>query len=196
MTASIAPSLISTDPDWASRKKTSPVAPVALSASSATSTVASLVRRSLMSQRSSAGGSCPGVGGARSPHPPRLPRRSLRSRRVAGPRGTRGSRTTRSPVPPRVGSGCSSCWSSLGLAHELDSVVSALVAHRLVDVENRLVLEVVVGAHLVNAECNCLHHGFEFEATCDSASATGARDTGPIGRDHAALRWVRKDRDT
>src|SRR5205814_3883453 len=119
----------------------------------------------------SPGAPSPGV--ARSPHPPRLPRRSLRSLRAAGPRGTRGSRTTRSPVPPRVGSGCSSCWSSLGLAHELDSIVSALVAHRLVDVKNRLVLEVVVGTHLVNAERNCLHHGFEFEATCDSAPATG-----------------------
>src|SRR6266568_495047 len=100
MTDSTAPSLISTDPDWASRRNTSPVAPVALSASSARSTVASLVRRSLIWQRPRAGGSCPGVGGARSPHPPHLSRRSLRSLREAGPRGTRGSRTPRSPVPP------------------------------------------------------------------------------------------------
>src|SRR5438874_928658 len=100
MTASTAPSLISTDPDWASRKKTSPVAPVALSASRAASTVASLVSRSLIWTCSGAGGSCPRFGGALSPHPPHLPRRSLRSRRVAGPRGTRGSRTPRSPVPP------------------------------------------------------------------------------------------------
>src|SRR5881628_321351 len=109
ITDSMAPSLISTDPDWASRKKTSPVAPVALRASRATSTVASFVSLSLMSTGSGAGGACPQgqgpltaerFGGARSPPPPRLARRSLRSLRAAGPRGTRGSRTPRSPVPP------------------------------------------------------------------------------------------------
>src|SRR5207253_2596552 len=53
MALSIAPSLISTDPDCASRRKTSPVAtPSERSASSAVSTVASFVSRSLISAQS------------------------------------------------------------------------------------------------------------------------------------------------
>src|SRR6267143_2786045 len=80
MTASIAPSLISTDPDWASRRNTSPVAPVALSASRAASTVASLVRRSLMRRPRLAGGT--GERGVREPRVPRGPAtRSERSER-------------------------------------------------------------------------------------------------------------------
>src|SRR6266550_1369380 len=53
MALSIVPSLISTDPDCASRRKTSPVAtPSERSASSAVSTVASFVSRSLISAQS------------------------------------------------------------------------------------------------------------------------------------------------
>src|SRR2546430_16031389 len=49
ITLSIAPSLISTDPDWASRRNTSPSGiPTSRSACSAVSTIASLVSRSLM----------------------------------------------------------------------------------------------------------------------------------------------------
>src|SRR5439155_17808633 len=92
MTASIAPSLISTDPDWASRKKTSPVAPVALSASSATSTVTSLVSRSLIRRRRLAGG--PGERGVREP---RVPRRPATRRERSERRGRRGGCGERAP---------------------------------------------------------------------------------------------------
>src|SRR5438477_765820 len=107
MTASMAPSLISTDPDWASRKKTSPVAPVALSASRAASTVASLVSRSLIRRRRLAGGT--GEWGVREPRVPRGPAsRSERSER----RGRWGGCGERAPPnrgqdPPATGSGVS-----------------------------------------------------------------------------------------
>src|SRR2546421_2551205 len=83
ITASTAPSLISTDPDWASRRKTSPVAPLALSALRAASTVASLVSRSLIWWTRLAGGT-----GERVVREPRVPRgpttRSERSERRDG----------------------------------------------------------------------------------------------------------------
>src|SRR6267378_3973663 len=81
MTDSTAPSLISTEPDWASRKKTSPVAtPADLSASRAASTVASLVTRSLTWRTRLAGGT--GERGVREPRVPRGPAsRSERSER-------------------------------------------------------------------------------------------------------------------
>src|SRR5207249_9057775 len=92
---SIAPSLISTDPDWASRKKTSPVAPVALSASRAASTVTSLVSRSLIRRRRPAGGT--GERGVREPRVPRGPAsRSKRSER----RERRGGCGERAPPTP------------------------------------------------------------------------------------------------
>src|SRR4029078_6011799 len=57
MTDSIAPALISTEPDWASRRNTSPVAtPPDFKVFRAASTVASLLSRSLMAQTRLAGG--------------------------------------------------------------------------------------------------------------------------------------------
>src|SRR5438552_3198381 len=107
MTASMAPSLISTDPDCASRRNTSPVALVALSASRAASTVASLVSRSLIRRRRLAGGT--GEWGVREPRVPRGPAsRSERSER----RGRWGGCGERAPPnrgqdPPATGSGVS-----------------------------------------------------------------------------------------
>src|SRR5438046_8147762 len=116
MTASMAPSLISTDPDWASRKKTSPVAPVALSASRAASTVTSLVSRSLIRRRRLAGGT-----GERDVREPRVPRGPATRRERSERRGRRGGCGERAPPngfavggpyplgqdPPALGSGVS-----------------------------------------------------------------------------------------
>src|SRR5438309_2510395 len=94
MTASIAPSLISTDPDWASRKKTSPATtPLAFNPSRAMSTVASFVRRSL-NPRSllRTAGPVPGSGSRA-----RLPVRSGRVPSV--PSDAAGERLARNPLP-------------------------------------------------------------------------------------------------
>src|SRR5213595_3252369 len=116
MTDSIAPSLISTDPDWASRRNTSPVAPVALSASRAASTVASFVSRSLIRRPGLAGGT-----GERGVREPRVPRGPATRRERSERRGRRGGCGERAPPngfavggpyplgqdPPAPGSGVS-----------------------------------------------------------------------------------------
>src|SRR5438309_9090674 len=94
MTASIAPSLISTDPDWASRKKTSPATtPLAFNPSRSMSTVASFVRRSLNARSSlRTAGPVPGSGSHA-----RLPVRSKRVPPV--PSDAAGERLARNPLP-------------------------------------------------------------------------------------------------
>src|SRR6267143_2814716 len=99
MTASTAPSLISTEPDWASRKNTSPVAtPTDFSAPSAASTVASLVSRSLTGRTQLAGGTGERV--AREPLTGRVA--TNWSKRVrSGPVGERATPTPGAGAPDR-----------------------------------------------------------------------------------------------
>src|SRR5439155_7995943 len=96
MTASMAPSLISTDPDWASRRNISPVATATdFKAARAASTVASFVRRSLTAKPAARCGWHGGAGCARAADRPRRPR--------AEPSG--GERTGRRARDPDPGTG-------------------------------------------------------------------------------------------
>src|SRR5438105_10923238 len=80
-------------------------------------------------------------------------------------------------------------------AHELDHLRTQAVTHRLVDVEDRRVLAVVVGADLVDAQDDRLHHGLALERARDAASSSCACHTRPVRRHHAALRWIVQEGD-
>src|SRR5947208_13638787 len=107
MTLSIAPSLISTDPDWASRRNTSPAAmPSARSASNAWSTATSLVTRSLMRVGSLSGWRVARGSGLRaSRHAGRVAGTRLSLRR-SGPVGERAAPTPGQDPPARHPPAC------------------------------------------------------------------------------------------
>src|SRR5204862_2832543 len=67
--------------------------------------------------------------------------------------------------------------------------------HRVVDVQDRSVPAVVVGADPVDAERDRLHDRLVLERPRDALAASGARDAGPVRGDDAGRRRIAQERD-